>query len=92
MTVRISAKGQLVIPAAIRKRYHLTTGMKLEIVDTGYSIMLVPIPKGDPFLAARGILKGKFSTEEFLKMRREERRRENKALAKLTLRFVRHAR
>ncbi len=39
--------------------------------------------KGDPFLASRGMLKGKFSTEEFLKMRREERAREEKDLRRL---------
>ena len=81
MTVTVSAKGQLVIPAAIRKRYHLTPKSKVAVLDTGHSIVIVPLPKGDPFLASRGILKGQFSTKEFLKMRREERARENRELA-----------
>jgi len=78
MTVTVSAKGQLVIPAAIRKRYHLMPKSKVDVLDTGHSIVIVPLPKGDPFLASRGLLKGKLSTKEFLKMRREERARENR--------------
>ena len=80
MTVTVSAKGQLVIPAAIRKRYKLAPKSQVSVLDTGHSIVIVPVPKGDPFLASRGILKGKFSSKEFLKMRREERERENRAL------------
>lgn len=77
MTVTVSAKGQLVIPAAIRKRYQLTPKSKVDVLDSGYSIVIVPIPKtGDAFLLSRGLLKGKVSSHAFLKMRREERRRE----------------
>ena len=51
MTVTISAKGQLVIPAAIRKRYHLAPHTRVHILDTGHSIVIRPAAKGDPFLA-----------------------------------------
>lgn len=80
MTVTVSAKGQLVIPSVIRKRYHLQPKSKVNIVDTGHSIVIVPLPKGDPFLASRGLLKGRFSTKEFLQMRRAERAREHRAI------------
>ena len=80
MTATISAKGQLVIPAAIRKRYRLGPHAKVDILDTGYAIVILPAPKGDAFLASRGILKGKLTTKEFLKFRREERAREENAL------------
>ena len=76
MTATVSAKGQLVIPAAIRRRYHLTPRSKVDILDTGHSIIIRPMPKRHPFLASRGLLKGKLSTKEFLKMRREETARE----------------
>lgn len=76
MVATISSKGQLVIPASIRKRYHLTAKSKVDFLDTGHSIVIVPLPKGDPFLASRGLLKGKLSTAEFLTMRRKERQRE----------------
>ncbi len=80
MTVTVSAKGQLVIPAAIRRRYHLTPKSKVDVLDLGHAIVIRPMRKGDPFLASRGILKGKLSTKEFLKWRREERDREERNL------------
>ncbi|HBQ38351.1 MAG TPA: AbrB family transcriptional regulator [Candidatus Omnitrophica bacterium] len=79
MTVTVSMKGQLVIPAAIRKRYHLVPKSKVDVLDLGHAIVIRPMPTGDPFLASRGILKGKVSTQALLKMRREERAREEKA-------------
>ncbi len=78
MTATISAKGQLVIPAAVRKRYHLAPGSQIEILDTGQQIILVPVPK-DAFRASRGMLKG-YSTKEFLAWRRRERQREDERL------------
>lgn len=83
MTVTVSRKGQLVIPAEIRKRHHLTPKSKVEVLDTGHSIVIWPVPEGDPFTASRGILKGKFSTKEFLAMRRQEKAREDCKLRKL---------
>jgi len=83
MTITISAKGQLVIPAAIRKRYRLTPKSKVDILDTGRSIIILPLSKGDLFSASRGILKGKLNTREFLTMKREEKAREAKRLDKL---------
>ena len=80
MTATMSAKGQLVIPAALRKRYHLAPHAKVDILDTGHAILIKPAPKGDPFLASRGLLKGKFTTKEFLKWRRQEKARETKTL------------
>ncbi len=78
MTVTISTKGQLVIPAVIRKRYKLTPRSRVEVLDTGHSILIMPLPKGDSFLASRGLLKGKLTTAAFLKMRREEKVRETR--------------
>lgn len=83
MTVTVSAKGQIVIPAKIRKYYHLKPHTKLDILDTGTSIILEPVSKGDPFLASYGFLKGMITTEEFLKMRRAEKEKEEKKLGKL---------
>ena len=78
MTSTISANGQLVIPAAVRQRYHLTPGSQIEILDTGQQIVLVPVPK-DAFRASRGMLKG-YSTKAFLAWRRQERRRDHEQL------------
>lgn len=80
MTLTVSAKGQLVIPAEIRKRYHLIPKTKVELFDTGHSIIIRPVPERDWFAASRGMLKGKLSTKEFLAWRRKERVREGRAL------------
>lgn len=81
MTVTVSAKGQLVIPAMLRKRYHIRPGSRIELLDTGRQIVMVPVPKNakDAFEASRGMLKG-YSTKEFLQWRRRERRREHAKL------------
>ncbi len=73
MAVTVSQKGQLVIPAAVRKRYRIVPGSRVEILDTGQEIVLVPVPK-DAFRASRGMLKG-YSVKAFLNWRRQERQR-----------------
>ncbi len=75
MAVTVSSKGQLVIPSAVRKRYHLVPGTRVEVMDNGREIVLVPVPK-DTFRASRGMLKG-YSTAEFLRWRRQEHAREH---------------
>ena len=75
MAVTVSSKGQLVIPAPVRKRYGLSPGSRVEVLDTGKEIVLVPIPK-DVFKASRGLLKG-YSVREFLRWRKKERAREH---------------
>jgi len=65
----------MVLPAAIRKSYGIKAGSKVEVLDKGRTIVIVPLPKGG-MKAARGILKGKISTKDLIRMRREERKRE----------------
>lgn len=38
----------------------------------------MPLPKGDTFLASRGLLKGKLTTKDLLKIRHEEKARETR--------------
>ena len=80
MAVTVSSKGQLVIPAAVRKRYRLTAGSRVEVLDNGVEIVLIPAPK-DAFAASRGLLTG-YSVKEFLRWRRQERVREHARLAR----------
>lgn len=80
MAVTVSSKGQLVIPASVRKRYRLTAGSQVEVIDTGIEIVLIPVPK-DAFSASRGLLKG-YSVKEFLGWRRQERARDNARLGR----------
>lgn len=77
MNVTVSSKGQIVLPAELRKRYGIEAGSKLGIVDLAGSIYLVPLPD-DPIKAARGMLKGKpnAGTKALLKERRIEKERD----------------
>ncbi|MFH0774991.1 MAG: AbrB/MazE/SpoVT family DNA-binding domain-containing protein [bacterium] len=72
-TVNVSAKGQLVVPGQLRKKYNIKPMSKIELMDTGYGVMLIPIPE-DPVKASRGMLKGgKASTKTLLTLRRKDK-------------------
>ncbi len=57
-TVRTLSKGQIVIPAAMRKKYRIEPGTEMQIMEYGGIIYLIP-PVEDPIRAARGILPSK---------------------------------
>jgi AbrB family looped-hinge helix DNA binding protein len=70
--VRTLAKGQIVIPAEIRKRYHITPGTLMQIMEYRGIICLIP-PVEDPIRAACGLLPAKPSLSiRLLKERRGE--------------------
>jgi len=54
-TVKTLAKGQIVIPAEMRKKYHIEPGTELQIMEYGGIIYLVP-PVDNPVKAAQGSL------------------------------------
>ncbi len=70
MTSTVSSRGQLVIPSKLRAKYGLKAKSKVEWIDTGKVITLVPIPK-DVITSSRGILK-KTSTKSLLQSRKED--------------------
>ena len=74
MRSTITARGQTVIPAEIRRRFHLDPSKKLEWIIEDESIRVVPVTD-DPIEAFRGRGKGG-STERLLLDRREDRSRE----------------
>ncbi len=77
---KVSPKGQIVIPAPIRKKYGITPGSILEITDGDDRIILKPAPK-DPVEEAMGMLKGDTSlTRELMQAKREERKADEKKL------------
>jgi AbrB family looped-hinge helix DNA binding protein len=75
MLTTLSRRGQTVIPAAIRRRYHIQEGDKLVWIDDGETLKVIPIPNY-PVRALKGIAKGERLVEDLLKFRREERSRE----------------
>jgi AbrB family looped-hinge helix DNA binding protein len=71
-TVKTLSKGQIVIPAGIRKRYHIEPGTEMQIMEYGGIIYLIP-PVEDPIRAACGLLPPKPSLpERLLKERKKE--------------------
>ena len=55
MTLTISPKGWGVIPAELRRKYHLHPGQAVQVVDYGGILALVPVP-ADPIHQAAGML------------------------------------
>jgi AbrB family looped-hinge helix DNA binding protein len=41
-SVKLSSKGQVIIPKPIRDTYHWETGQELSLIDTGSGILLQP--------------------------------------------------
>ncbi|HID95426.1 MAG TPA: AbrB/MazE/SpoVT family DNA-binding domain-containing protein [Candidatus Latescibacteria bacterium] len=76
MLSTVSVRGQTAIPAEIRKRYGIKPHSRLQWIDNGRTITVVPIAD-DPIAVFRGKSKGKGLTEALLRWRKEERAREN---------------
>jgi len=75
-TATVSTKGWVVIPKDLREKYHLKKGTRVQVVDYGNILALVPLPD-DPVQALHGMLKGGPSlTADLLAERTRERARE----------------
>jgi len=75
MSVTVSEKGWVVIPAELRKKYKLHPGTKVSVVDYGGVLALVPA-LAKPVQQAAGMLKGRTSlTRALLTEHRRERSR-----------------
>ena len=75
-TAVISAKGQIVIPATLRKRYHLKEGITVVFQEERGRLVLEP-ENYDAIYALQGSLR-EFPLEASLEReRRAERKREN---------------
>ena len=81
--VKTSSKGQIVIPAEIRKKLGIKPGQKVALRLVEDKAVIEPLPE-DPIKALRGILKGKPSmTKALLNERKKEIEREEKIVAGL---------
>ena len=72
MLTTVSSRGQTSIPAEIRKKYGISANTKLQWIDEGELITVIPI-ENDPVGAFRGKSRGKNLVESLLKGRKEER-------------------
>ena len=64
-TLTVSTKGWVVIPADLRRKYNLTPGAQVHVVDYGGTLALVPILE-NPVEQAAGMLKGSSSLTDTL--------------------------
>ncbi len=79
MTAKVSLRGQTVIPAALREKYHIRPNSRVEFLDAGGEIVLIPVPLNG-FREARGLFKKKgLSMKDLRDFRRSERARERKS-------------
>jgi len=75
MKTAVTKRGQTVIPASIRKRYHIDTDTHLVWLDDGETIRVVPVPR-DPLQALRGCGRGHGLTKRLLAEREADSKRE----------------
>jgi len=76
MKTKVTTRGQVSIPSEIRKKLNIESETKLEWMVEGNTIRVIPIPK-DPITAFRGRGKGVYTTQDLLRDRGQERRREH---------------
>ena len=81
-TAFVTSKGQLVIPARLRRRYGIKPGTKICFIERDNEILFQPVTK-EYIRSVRGMLKGNTSvTQELLKQRAWDKEREEAKLEK----------
>ena len=78
METYATTKGQIVIPVALRRKYGITEGTKIVIVDNGNDIVLRPMTR-ERITRLRGSLKEKGTLQMLLDERREDKEKEDAA-------------
>ncbi len=75
--VTVSQKGWVVIPVELRNKYHWNTGDRVNVVDYGGVVSLVPVLQ-NPEEEGLGALsmRGRSLLKRLKRTRKEERRRE----------------
>ena len=82
-TAYVTSKGQLVIPAKLRRRYGIKQGTKVCFVERENEILFQPVTK-EYIRSVCGMLKSETSvTQELLKERARDKEREEAKLEKL---------
>ncbi len=81
METSITIKGQVVIPAQIRRRLGLTKGTRIAVEERNGEIVLRPMNR-EYFQRMSGILKGGELTKALERSRREDLKREEEKIGR----------
>ncbi len=74
METYATVKGQIVIPAALRRKYGIKSGTKIIVTDVGDAILLKPVT--EQYLRnLQGSLKGKGGLKALVKERHRDKER-----------------
>ena len=76
MKTKVTSRGQVSIPAEIRKQFNIEPESKVEWVVESNTIKVVPLPR-DPVAAFRGRGSRRCSTAQLIQDRRQEREKED---------------
>jgi AbrB family looped-hinge helix DNA binding protein len=81
-TASVTSKGQLVIPARLRRKYGIEPGTKVRFVERDHEILLQPVTK-EYVRSVCGLLKSESSaTQMLLRERARDKEREAAKFAK----------
>jgi AbrB family looped-hinge helix DNA binding protein len=72
MKTTVSTRGQVSIPARLRKKFLIEPETQVEWIEEGNAIKMIPLPK-DPIKAFRGAGRGRYTSEKLLRDRKRER-------------------
>lgn len=71
-TVTVTTKGQITIPADLRRKLEITEGTKLIVIHEGKALKMIPVPKLSQLAGIdKEVFKGRKPSEELEKMRKE---------------------
>ena len=76
MKAKVTSRGQVSIPAEIRKQFNIEPESRVEWIVESNTIKVVPLPK-DPVAAFRGRGSRRCSTSQLIQDRRQEREKED---------------
>ncbi len=75
METTATIKGQVVIPAELRRKYRIKAGTRIQVIDTGEAILLKPVTE-ESLKRLQGKLKGKGVLKSLLDERHNDAERE----------------